>query len=133
MSDKKKMQLGMNPSTASHRLVKDVLWSLIVKTDQHDCCKCGEPMSRETFSIEHIEPWLDSEDPVGLYFDIENIGFSHLKCNIADARKEYVQCGTETKYNRGCRCDPCRAARSVRSVREYDPAKRKRIYAQKGY
>ena len=87
MTDKKKMQLGMNPSTASHRLVKDVLWKLIKQTGQDTCCKCGEPMSRETFSIEHVIPWLDSEDPVGLYFDLDNISFSHLKCNIADGRK----------------------------------------------
>ena len=85
--DKKKIQLGMNPSTASHRLVKDVLWKLIQDTGQSNCCKCGEPMSRETFSIEHVIPWLDSEDPVGLYFDLDNISFSHLKCNIADGRK----------------------------------------------
>lgn len=86
MSDKKKMQLGMNPSTASGRLVKDVLWSLIQETEQDVCCKCGEKMTRETFSIEHITPWLDSEDPVGLYFDLENIGFSHHSCNVGDAR-----------------------------------------------
>ena len=66
MSDKKKMQLGMNPSTASHRLVKDTLWRLIQATDQTACVKCGDSMTRETFSIEHLEPWLDSEDPQGL-------------------------------------------------------------------
>jgi len=44
-------------------------------------------MSRETFSIEHVIPWLDSEDPVKLFFDLDNISFSHLKCNVEDARK----------------------------------------------
>lgn len=86
MSDKKKMQLGMNPSTASGRLVKDILWKLIVETGQDKCCKCGFPMHRDTYSIEHVVPWLDSEDPVGLYFDLENISFSHLRCNIGDTR-----------------------------------------------
>jgi hypothetical protein len=88
MSDKKKEQLGMNPSTASGRLVKDVLWSLIVQTKQDVCCKCKQSMTRETFSIEHVKPWLDSNDPVGLYFDLDNISFSHLSCNISDARKD---------------------------------------------
>ena len=41
MSDKKKMQLGMNPSTASNRLVKDVLWKLVQQTGQNTCCKCN--------------------------------------------------------------------------------------------
>ena len=83
---KKAKQLGMNPSTASHRLVKDILFTLIAAYDD-TCCRCGEPMSRDTFSIEHKEAWLDSEDPVGLYFDMDNIDFSHLSCNIAAARR----------------------------------------------
>ena len=94
MSDKKSLQLGMNPSTASGRLVKDVLWKLIQQTNQDSCCKCGEKMTRETFSIEHITPWLDSDDPVGLYFDLENIGFSHHRCNVRDARSARKKYGT---------------------------------------
>lgn len=133
MSDNKKRQLGMNPSTASARLVKDLLWNFVETTGQMACCKCGEPMSRETFSIEHVTPWLDSDDPVGLYFDLGNISYSHLRCNIGDARKARAVCGTETMYNRGCRCDPCREARSERSVREYNPQKRREIYETKGY
>lgn len=87
MSDKKKQQLGMNPSTASYRLVKDILWNFIATTDSNICYHCSEPMDRETFSIEHIEPWLDSEDPVGLYFNLDNISFSHNSCNIRAARR----------------------------------------------
>lgn len=82
--DKKKLQLGMNPSTASGRLVKDILFSFI---KDRPCCKCGQPMTRETFSIEHLVPWLDSNDPVKTYFDLDNIDFSHLKCNVSDARR----------------------------------------------
>lgn len=98
---KKKEQLGMHPSTASGRLVKDVLWSLIIQTGQDKCCKCCKPMSRETFSIEHIKPWLDSDDPIGLYFDLKNIGFSHISCNISDARKPHKT--GETAKERGAR------------------------------
>lgn len=84
---KKNEQLGMHASTAQNRLVKDILWKLLIDTEQTACCKCGKPMCRKTFSIEHIVPWLDSADPVGLFFDLENISFSHLRCNLADARK----------------------------------------------
>ena len=126
MSDKKKMQLGMNPSTASHRLVKDVLWSLIVKTEQHDCCKCGEPMSRETFSIEHLDPWLDSDDPVGLYFDLDNIGFSHLRCNVADARS-----GSPRVYESEQHRIQSRQERR-RGTRPYCPEKRRQQYLTRG-
>jgi hypothetical protein len=81
------MQLGMNPSTAQHRLLKDIMWDLIVKTNQDTCCKCGCKMTRETFSIEHLVPWLDSDNPAELYFDLDNISFSHLSCNIKAARR----------------------------------------------
>lgn len=86
VKNKKQVQLGMNPSTAQGKLTRDILWSLVVKTNQDICCKCDKPMVRDTFSIEHVKPWLDSEDPVGLFFDINNIKFSHLRCNVKDAR-----------------------------------------------
>lgn len=84
--DKKKEQLGMNPSTASHRLVKDLLWKFICDTGNNECYHCKKPMIRDDFSIEHKIPWLDSEDPVGLFFSLENISFSHLSCNSSKSR-----------------------------------------------
>ena len=83
---KKTEQLGINPSTAQGRLVKDLLWDFICKADLHLCCKCGKEMTRETFSIEHIIPWLDSSDAPSLFFDLNNIGYSPLSCNAGDAR-----------------------------------------------
>lgn len=123
MSDKKKMQLGMNPSTASHRLVKDVLWSLVSQTGQSACCKCGELMSRETFSIEHVTPWLDSDDPVGLYFDLTNISFSHLKCNIADSRGAKKHATEEDRRN---------AKNQWHKDRPYCPERRREQYQRTG-
>lgn len=32
-------------------------------------------------------PWLDSDNPISNFFDLNNIAFSHLKCNIADRRR----------------------------------------------
>lgn len=124
MSDKKKMQLGMNPSTASHRLVKDLLWNFVKTTGQDACCKCGEPMSRETFSIEHVTPWLDSDDPVGLYFDLDNISYSHLRCNREDARSSRVYESEREKVL-------ARQARR-RGTRPYCPDKRRQQYLTKG-
>ncbi len=88
--DKKRLQLGMNPSTASHRLVKDLLFKYAVEESQLRCFHCGDWMSREDFSIEHMEPWLDSDDPVGLYFDLDNVTFSHIKCNSLAARRPHA-------------------------------------------
>lgn len=104
MSNKKMEQLGMNPSTAQVRLVRDLLFSHVKDTP---CHHCGKPLTRETFSIEHKTPWLDSDNPVELFFDLDNISYSHLSCNSGAARK------TAQKYN---------------SKKEYVDAKNKRRY-----
>jgi len=113
--DKKRMQLGMNPSTASGRLVKDVLFKLIETTGGNVCFQCGEPMTRDTFSIEHKEPWLDSDDPVGVYFDLNNIAFSHHSCNSSAGRKAETPHGSAWRYDKyKCRCDICVTANRTR-------------------
>ena len=50
-------------------------------------------MIRQNFSVDHMTDWLDSDDPVGLYFDPANISFSHDSCNKSAARK------TKGEYN----------------------------------
>lgn len=109
---KKKQQLGMNESTASHRLLKDILWDFITKYRVNKCFHCKKPMTRDDFSIEHKKPWLDSEDPEGLFFDLKNISYSHKSCNFAAARRPTknscnVGHGTAGRYNFGCRCEEC--------------------------
>lgn len=85
---KKKEQLGMNASTASHRLRKMILFSLVQQTGQDVCFRCQTKIETvKELSIEHKTPWLDSENPIKTFFDLENVAFSHLKCNIAERRK----------------------------------------------
>lgn len=123
--DKKKQQLGMNPSTASHRLVKDLLYEYGVVRQHKRCFHCGEPMSREDFSIEHITPWLDSDNPVELYFDLDNVDFSHHCCNLAAARKPTKI--HETKAQRNAAYWKRRAARVP-----YSPDERRKRYLRNG-
>lgn len=127
---KKKNQLGESHGTAQHRLLKDVLWMLILETGKNKCFCCGKEMTRETFSIEHKIPWLDSENPIELFFNLDNIAFSHFICNIRGARRKQAKCGTTSKYKKGCRCEPCRLAKS--SSRVYDPIKRRIQYNTHG-
>ena len=134
MTNKKKLQLGMNPSTASYRLVKDTLWRLIQETNNSKCSKCNKEMSRETFSIEHIIPWLDSENPLVTFFDQKNITFSHLSCNVSDARRmtssEHGSFNKYLKYK--CRCDPC--VNNWRNYKKeiYTPEDRRNRYLRTG-
>lgn len=88
MSDKKKEQLGINPSTAQHKLRKLILFSFVKRLGLDECyqCKC-KIENVEELSIEHKVPWLDSKNPLELFFDLDNIAFSHLSCNVGAGRK----------------------------------------------
>lgn len=90
----KQKQLGINPSTASHRLVKDILFSYVKDTP---CFHCKLPLTRETFSIEHKIPWLHSENPLELFFSLENISFSHMSCNREAARSTKIPVSVRSK------------------------------------
>lgn len=126
--DKKHSQLGMNPSTASQRLVKDTLFRLALELG-HVCYRCQQPLIRETFSVEHIEPWLDSADPKAKFFDQSNIAFSHQVCNVAAARRPRDG-ATQYPQHVGKRRSPSHYAADDR--REYRPEKRKEQYRRHG-
>jgi len=116
----------MSVSTAQSRLLRDILWSLVVETGRNYCCKCKEVMDRNTFSIEHIKPWLDSEDPVGLFYDLENISFSHLTCNISNARRVVVYRKGQERDNR------TKELNRLSKRRNYCPDKRREKYLLTG-
>ena len=125
---KKQQQLGMNPSTAAGRLVKDILYKFVVDTGQNACYHCGSQMSRETFSIEHKEPWLDSDDPKGLYFDLDNISFSHQSCNSSAARSGVRKYETPEEARQA----QLKQSRERRKA-IYDPAQRSERYQTTGH
>jgi len=75
--DKKQAQLGISPCTASHKLLKDILFRFIT-THGYVCYRCKKDLTRDTFSIDHMTPQT--------FFDLDNIAFSHQSCNSKDAR-----------------------------------------------
>ena len=86
-TEKKNMQLGMPLGTASARLRKKILFSLLKENKKNICYQCGKPIeSEDELSIEHKIPWLDSSNPKELFFSLDNIAFSHLVCNVKAAR-----------------------------------------------
>lgn len=111
----------MNPSTAQGRLLRDILFDFVMKEDI-TCFHCQEELTRETFSIEHKEPWLDSENPVDMFFDIENISYSHLSCNTRAARrpKKYATEGEKRVANNASR----RVRRNAASQKERQAIRR---------
>ena len=116
---RKSEQLGINFGTASGRLRKDVMFHLLQKHGENVCYRCKEFIETvKELSIEHKRAWLDSEDPVGLFFDLENVAFSHLSCNISESR---------TRNGRRSRQE-CQAVRNgcTRRWREQHPEEQKK-------
>ena len=107
--------LGESHGAASNRLKKMIMFNLIVETGRDKCFQCGEPItSFEELSVEHKEPWMSAEDPRASFFDLDNIAFSHLLCNIAAAQRYQVEHGSYWAYRKGCRCSVCRAASATK-------------------
>jgi hypothetical protein len=105
---KKSQQLEMPHGTANGRLRKSILFMLIKECNKDYCFQCGAQILEEKdLSIEHKIPWLDSETPRELFFDLENIAFSHLKCNVGAARNTRKKYFTEEEKrlakNKRCR------------------------------
>jgi len=112
-NSKKREQLGMSYGTASGRLRKLVLFDLLVRYGEAVCFQCGEQIkSAEELSIEHKEPWLDTDDPVANFFSLDNIAFSHLSCNSRAARRPSAH--------------PNEAARAAAERKSWRDGKRKR-------
>lgn len=119
---KKTEQLGMPHGTAAARLRKQVLFHILKKHGENVCFRCEKIIvSVEELSLEHKIPWMDND--VKLFWDINNIAFSHLSCNVGDARSYHKENGkhpSQQQYKNGCRCQGCRdiEAERRRSQRE---------------
>jgi hypothetical protein len=126
-NEKKAAQLGMPFGTAQNRLRKLVLFNLLQRHGENTCFRCGDVIeSVEVLSLEHKRPWLDAE--TSLFWDVENIGFSHLRCNVADARKLNKKYFTFEERQRATHEIDARSKR-----KNYDPVKRRDKYLRHGY
>jgi HNH endonuclease len=85
VQEKKEKQLGLPIGTASHRLRKAVLFRLVQETGRDSCLRCKNKIeSVEELVIDHKEAWLDVS--VELFWNLDNIGFSHARCNSLSRR-----------------------------------------------
>ena len=129
-NDKKSKQLGINFSTAQNRLKKKILFMLIKRLKLDECYRCKKLIVESSdLSIDHKKAWLDKY--TRLFWDLGNIAFSHRSCNSSAARfhtksgwkdfehkvgnreEEEGHYISRTWYDRGCRCDGCKKAKSL--------------------
>ena len=110
--DKRKGQVlgSASFSTANYRMQRQLLFHLLKKHGENVCFRCGGRIETYTdMTIDHKKPWLEDSS---LFWDMENIAFSHSACN--SIAHQYVPWkhgysgyagGTSRK---GCRCAICR-------------------------
>lgn len=80
--------LGMPFGTASAKLRKSLLFQFAQRLMLDTCYQCKDKIDDiDEFSIEHTTPWFNSKDPVGMFFNLDNIAFSHISCNVAAAKR----------------------------------------------
>ena len=67
--------------------MRQILFDMVRKLQRDTCYQCDKPiLTLEEFSIEHKTPWLHASNAAELYFDLDNIAFSHRSCNYGAAR-----------------------------------------------
>ncbi len=72
--------LGMSSSNAHIMLVRMMLFRLVQQFGLDVCFRCDRKIKTlREFSLDHEKNWL-YVDPA-LYWDLDNIKFSHLSCN----------------------------------------------------
>jgi hypothetical protein len=87
-NEKKRALLGIPYGTANARLKKALLFSLAKRLGLTYCYRCGAVIETiDDFSIEHKKAWASAVDPIAAFYDIDNIAFSHLICNISAATR----------------------------------------------
>ena len=84
---KKSTQLGMAISTARSQLLGKLLFRELTATSDCKCYRCGKNIeTAEELSIDHKQPWLNQNNSVELFFDLDNVAYSHRKCNSGARR-----------------------------------------------
>lgn len=114
--------LGEPHGTASAKLRKALLFKYVVKAGDDSCHRCGKRIeSVGDLSIEHRSSWQRADDPRRVFFDLDGIAFSHLKCNVNTADgyrpRETFEHGLTMYSKYGCRCEVCRAAKAKQDPR----------------
>jgi hypothetical protein len=90
--------LGLPIGTAANRLRKSIMFMMAQKLGMDKCFRCGGRIeTAEILSIEHKESWQLSERPYEKFFDLENIAFSHLPCNISAGSRNKVYADTRAR------------------------------------
>ncbi len=119
---------GVRSSTARFQLKNKLFFSYIKAAGDNTCYGCTKPIETVgELSIEHIEPHMGRAE---VFWDLENIAYSHLDCNkrrgyrrpLPDRpvpKPNLIHGRRSTYVNRGCRCYLCAESNSKYSKAKY--------------
>lgn len=123
----KEQQLGMTHGKANNILKKRLMFELVKTLKKNVCFRCNELIEcSHEFSIDHKTDWLHSDNPLEMFMDLENIAYSHLKCNSVASRKPHKLTGLDDPRmihglggydHKGCKCEICSNAKKERNDR----------------
>ena len=86
--EKRKDFLGMEHGAATHRLRVMVIFALAVQCGRDVCFRCGKKIANASeISIDHKIDW-EGVSP-DLFWDVNNVAFSHRKCNTNRKVREF--------------------------------------------
>lgn len=79
--------------------------------------------------MDHKIPWRDENNAKDLFFDLNNVSFSHQKCNSGATRMKGKH-PSAYAYKQGCRCSECKQLYSEAKNRYRKSKKIKKFGAQ---
>lgn len=89
-NENKKKLLREPFGTANAKLKKSIFFKLLQEVGKDVCFQCGRKIEAiNELSIEHKVPWMGTDNPVESFYDLDNIAFSHLVCNIRASSIKY--------------------------------------------
>lgn len=110
-NNRKAALLGMPIGTASGRLRKSIMFVMVQRLGLDTCFRCGQRIvSVEELSIEHKVPWMvdDPQEAQRLFYDLNNIAFSHSSCNSTAADRSTGRTSLRKEGPEGtCWCPDC--------------------------
>lgn len=119
----------MSLGKANAILLRSILFKLACETDNHSCYRCGKPiMTVAEMSIEHKVPWQDGDDPIRLFFNLDNIAFSHRVCNYRAARRP-----NRKFFSKIEKLEHYRPIEAARKRASYTTERRRHKYQTTGY
>jgi hypothetical protein len=89
-NEKRSRLLGQPYGTATSKLRKMLLFQSVKMLGADRCYRCENPIVNiDEFSIEHMISWQGAANPREAFFDLSNITYSHLSCNVAASYKPW--------------------------------------------